>query len=130
MGFNRRYKKLTFMILLICFLMLLLWVGYSAIPELKSKDKFIEKRNLTFSLLKIESSLSEYYKNCHKYPSTEEGLDSLLSPGPCLKKNILLKHQLQNDYSVKIQYTSFGNRYKLISSSQNQTVEFEAENGD
>jgi general secretion pathway protein G len=73
----------------------------------------------------ISQGLQLYQIHCNRLPTTEQGLDAMISaPGDskCWRGPYLEPNKLQDPWGVKFSYESDGRTYKIVSAGPNGTV--------
>lgn len=97
---------------ILLFVLVLLFLIEPFLVESFFWSKYTEAK-INFSKVKIV--LHEYYNQCGKYPTTEEGLKLLIKASSCYKNAVIKEDALKNGHGIEFVYVSDGKQFRLIS---------------
>lgn len=104
-----KYVGIFLLSLAACFI---LFLFIRNLDESRFRSKLGEEYSHNFSAIRL--ILDDYYKECKRFPTTEEGLNKLSTRSDCWPKAELIKKYLPEDsQEVVIIYQSDGSRYRL-----------------
>ncbi len=90
------------------------------VPNLMGSKEKAAKQKTIADITAIENALEMYYLDNHHYPTTEQGLDALVTKP---QRDPIPKNYQDNGYLKRLPKDPWGNAYQLISPGINGKVD-------